>query len=73
MCRHCKNLVEDKAFVHKFMAITAQRLSEKCGRLITADEIDVEFTVAGPGVSQDTAIRVHNILHALNMPGEGGL
>lgn len=45
MCRHCKNLTEDKEIVHKFMELGAKRISEKLHRTITADDIEVEMKI----------------------------
>jgi hypothetical protein len=65
MCRHCADLTDDKEFVHKFMEVTAARLSRMHARTITADDIDIKIEIADPtGFFQErAATAAHRLLH----------
>ena len=48
MCKHCENLVEDvehRELLHRFMTLTAEKISKRLGQLFSADDIGVEFTI----------------------------
>ena len=51
MCKHCKNLIEDKEIIHAFMQRTAERLSQWHGRYIDPDWISIEIKLELPSDS----------------------
>lgn len=92
MCKHCQRIVEDvqhKDQIHTLMTETAKRIGEKVGYPeLTADDLELEFTIAGKevirnireraGLPQDAGptqaqIRVYRLLMEMGVAGSGGI
>lgn len=44
MCKHCKDLKDDKEVVHKFMELAAMRISSNRKEYVSVDDLEITIS-----------------------------